>query len=91
MSIEERITALKTSRHHVVVEQVDRDMEGVNKLNVFLQGCKGADRIEIAGRGSRTLFRDLAPKLFDSIMSNITTGVTLEIDMKLAELEKLVK
>lgn len=91
MNTEERIQAIKNSKHHAIVEQVDTVMEGVNKLNVFLQKCKGADRIEIAGKGSGTLFKELAPKLFDSIVANITAGVNLEIDMKLAELEKLVK
>lgn len=91
MSIEERITALKTSKHHAVVEQIDQALEGIQKLAGFLQKIKGADRIEMGGKGMGILFRDTAPEMFDLILANATTHINVEIDVRLLELEKLVK
>ena len=91
MNIEERITALKTSKHHAVVEQVNQSLEGVQKLAGFLQKVKGSDRIEIGGKGTGMLFRDTAPEMFDLILANTTTHINVEIDVRLLELEKLVK
>jgi hypothetical protein len=91
MSIEERITALKTSKHHALVEQIDSALEGVQKLTAFLQSVKGADRVEVGGKGTGMLFKDTAPGMFDLILANATTHINVEIDVRLLELEKLVK
>lgn len=91
MSIEERITALKTSKHHAVVEQIDQALEDVKRMVKVLQETKNANCLEFKGKGSALLFREIAPEMFDLILANATTHINVEIDVRLKGLEDLVK
>lgn len=93
MNIEERIQAIKQSKHYAIVERVESELEGVRKLSDFSKAFKNPEALSLTNfnKGTYALNKELAPKLFESIMANIVSGVNLEIDMRIAALEKLVK